>query len=199
MEIKRLEFLIDGVGRAYFVNPAVDLKTVVVHDHHQIVKLTETGEHSRFPHLAFLNLAVAQKSVYSVGVVAEFRGKSHSHCRGDTLSERSAGHIHARDMFHIRMSLKIGTQMTESLQIFFGEVSSLCQNGIQARRCVSFGEDETVAVRLLRIFGIDVHFFKIQVCKYICRRKRSARMAGFCSMDCRYDIFADFVGNLLKF
>src|SRR5699024_4304826 len=96
-----------------------------------IVKLTETGEHSRFPHLAFLDLAVAQKSVYSVGVVAEFRGKSHSHCRGDTLSERSAGHIHARDMFHIRMSLKIGTQMTESLQIFFGEVSSLCQNRIQ--------------------------------------------------------------------
>ena len=52
------------VWRAYFVNFTVDLKSVVVHDHYQVVQFAESGKHSCLPNLTFLDLAITKKCIY---------------------------------------------------------------------------------------------------------------------------------------
>ena len=69
MEIKCLKFLIDRVWRAYVLYLTVDLKAVVVNDHYKVVQFSGTCEHSSFPYLAFLDLAVSKKCVYTIAVI----------------------------------------------------------------------------------------------------------------------------------
>ena len=165
MEIKCLKFLIDRIRRADFINFTINLKSVIVHDHYQVVQFTEACKHSRLPYLTFLNLTISQESIYSVSFIAEFCRKCHTYCCGDSLSQRTTRHINTRDMFHIRMSLQIRSKMTKCLQIFFREISSLSQCRVKSRCCMSFGEYKTVSVCFLRIFRVNVHFLKIQVCE----------------------------------
>ena len=40
VEIKRLKFLIDRIGRTYLFNCTVDLKAVIIYNHNQIIQLT---------------------------------------------------------------------------------------------------------------------------------------------------------------
>ena len=72
-------------------------------------------------------------------------------------------------MLHVRMSLQIAADMAQRQQVFLREVAAFRENRIQARSAVALGQNETVAVRILRIFRIDVHFFKIQIRKYVGR------------------------------
>ena len=161
MEIESFKFLVDRVWGAYICNITIDLKSVIVHDHNQVVQFAEACEHSCLPYLSFLDLAVSKQCVYTIVIIAEFGRKSHTCCSGDSLSKRTTGHINTRDMLHIRMSLKIGAQMTKCFQILFWKVSSLCKYRVKSRCCMSFGKDKTVTVCLLRILRIDVHLFKI--------------------------------------
>ena len=161
MEIESFKFLVDRIRGAYICNVTIDLKSIVIYDHNQVVQFTEACEHSCLPHLAFLDLTITQQCIYSIVIITEFGRKSHTCCCRDSLTKRTAGHINARNMLHIRMSLKIGAQMTKCFQILFWKISSLCKYRIESRCCMSFGKDKTVTVCLLRILRIDVHLFKI--------------------------------------
>ena len=59
-----------------------------------------------------------------------------------------------------------------------GEIAPVGQGGIQARGAVALGKHKAVPIRVLGIFGIDVHFFKIQVSEDLSRGEGTSRMAG---------------------
>ena len=109
VEIEGLEFFIDGIRGADIRNVSINLKPIVVHNDNQIVQLPCAGKHCRLPYLAFLDLAVSKQRIDPVGFAVHLGGQRHSHSCGNPLSQGAAGHIHARDMFHIRMSLQIGS------------------------------------------------------------------------------------------
>ena len=137
MEIESLEFLVDGVGGADVSNISVDLKSVVVHDHYQVVQLSGSGKHRCLPDLSFLDLTVAQKGKYPIIFSVHFSGQRHTNSCGNSLSKRTAGHIYARNVFHIRMALQIRAQMTQSYKILLREITSLCQCRIKSRRVMT--------------------------------------------------------------
>ena len=82
-------------------------------------------EHGRLPYLAFLNLSVSQKRVYTIGITAQLSRQGHAHGRGNPLPQGAARHVHARDMLHIRMSLQIGAGVAQRQQILFREIAAL--------------------------------------------------------------------------
>ena len=137
VEIKRLEFFVYRVCGAYLINRAVNLQIVIVHDHHQIIQLPVTCKHGRLPDLAFLQLPVSKKRVYAVRRTVHLCRQGHpDRCR-DPLPQRAAGHIHAFDMFHIRMPLKVRTDLAQREQILLGKIPPLCQNSVQSRRIMA--------------------------------------------------------------
>ena len=89
MEVECFEFFVYRIGVVDLIDGTVDLKTVIIHDHYQIVQLLGTGKHGCLPNLAFLYLAVSQQCIGSVGCTIKLCGKSHTYRGRDTLSERS--------------------------------------------------------------------------------------------------------------
>ena len=57
--------------------------------------------------LSFLDLTVTTQAVYTEVLVLQFCSQSHTDCSGKSLSQRTGGHIHTRDMLFIGMSLQI--------------------------------------------------------------------------------------------
>ena len=107
MEVERFEFIIDGIRGVYLADRSVDLKIVVIYNDAQVVQMLRACEHGSLPYLTLLDLAVAQQCVYTIAVAGYLCGKCHTNCCGDSLSQRSAGHIKTRCVLHTGMSLKM--------------------------------------------------------------------------------------------
>ena len=59
--------------------------------------------------------------------------------------------------------LKARAYMAESLQLFSLKISPLCHYAVKAGAGVSLGEHESVSVGVLRISGIYVHLFHVEI------------------------------------
>ena len=199
VEIKCLKLLINRIRRTYFVNLPINLQIIIVYNHYQIVQLPVSCPHSSLPDLSLLNLTISGQGVYTIVLVIKFSGCCHTYCSRNSLPQRSTGHINARNMLHIRMSLQIRTCMAQCHKIFLREKSALCKCGIISRCYMSFGQYKTVTILHLRVLWINIHLFEIQICKNICRRQRSARMTGFCAVHCSYNALADFIRKFFQF
>jgi hypothetical protein len=62
------------------------------------------------------------------------------------------------------MTLEMGTELSESDEVLFREISALGQYRVEAGGTVSFGKDEAVAVFCLWILRIDPHLYFVEVC-----------------------------------
>ena len=86
MEIECFEFLVDRVRRAYLIHRSVDLQSVVIHDHNEVIQFAESGKHGSFPYLSFLNLSISEQCIHTVIVPGKFGGQCHADCCGNSLS-----------------------------------------------------------------------------------------------------------------
>ena len=77
------------------------------------------------------------------------------------------------------MALQVRADVAERRELVFREITFFCEHGVKAGRCMAFGKHEAVAIRLLRVLGIDVHFFKIKIREDVGGGQRAAGMAGF--------------------
>ena len=77
-------------------NGAVDLQMVVIDESHQVVQFIVSREHSRFPDLAFFDLAVAQQAVGCVIFIVQLGAESNTVGNRDALAQRARGNINAR-------------------------------------------------------------------------------------------------------
>ena len=75
------------------------------------------------------------------------------------------------------------------------EISLVRQHGVQRGRHMALGEDQTVAVRFVRVLRVDVHLTKIEIGQHVRRRERASRMAGFCAVGALDDPHADLAGG----
>ena len=121
------------------------------------------GEHRSLPHLAFLDLAIAQQAERTIRIAPVLGGERHAHRGGDALTQRASGHVDAGSVVHVGMALQVATNMAQGLKIIFGEEPALGEHGIQGRGAVTLGEDEPVAIHAARVARVDVHLLKIQI------------------------------------
>ena len=126
-------------------------------------------KHRSFPYLSFLYFAIAKKRIDTITVIAQLCRKRHANRYRDSLSQRTRGSIDPWRMLYTWMSLQMRTYMTQCRQIFYREKPSICQHGIQARSRVSFGQYKTVTICFFWLLRINIHFFKIKICKYVSR------------------------------
>ena len=141
------------------------------------------GKHQRFPNLTLFDLPVAQNGVDAIILLVELAGERHAAGGGDALAERAGGHIDAGDSLHIGMTLEHRMGLTQTLELFLIEKAAQSQNRIQRRSRMAFGKDETVAIGVLGIGGVDLHFFVVEIGQNIHAGKRAAGMAGFGQTD----------------
>lgn len=80
MEIKCFELLINRIRRTYILNLTINLKTIVIYDNTEIVKLSVAGKHCCFPHLAFFNLTITKQCIYTERITAHFSSQCHTTC-----------------------------------------------------------------------------------------------------------------------
>ena len=57
---------------------------------YKVIKSSEARKHGSLPDLSLLNLAIAEKCIYSVIIICKLCRKCHAHCRRNALSERTA-------------------------------------------------------------------------------------------------------------
>ena len=60
MEIEGFKFLIDGIRTADIFYSTIDLQTIIVHDHAEIIQISGAGKHSCLPYLTFLDLTITK-------------------------------------------------------------------------------------------------------------------------------------------
>ena len=125
-------------------------------------------------------------------------GNRHAHGGGDALAERAGGHIDARGVVHVGMTLQVAADMAQRLEILLGEEPTLGEHGVQARSAMALGEHKTVAIGLAGIGRVDVHFLKVQIGHDVGSAERTARMAGLGSVHAGDDALPYLVGNLFE-
>ena len=118
--------------------------------------------HSGLPHLALLDLAVAQQGVYTVILLISLARQSHAHSGGDALAQGAGGHIHALDVAHLGMAGHFTLNGAEQLQILHGEKALQSQVGIERGGTVPLGQHEAVPVGVPGIGGINPHHMTVQ-------------------------------------
>ena len=87
MELERTELIGDGHRGVDLLDGAIDLQAVVVDDQAEVIERVVARKHSGLPHLALLNLAVAQQGIGAIDIAPMLSGKRHSHGSGDALAK----------------------------------------------------------------------------------------------------------------
>ena len=170
----------------------------MVDDHAEVIELLVAGKHGGLPDLALLALAIAQQGVRAVSITPVLGGNRHAHGGGDALAQRAGGHIDARGVVHVGMTLQVAADMTQRLEVLLGEEPALGEHGVQTRSTVALGEHKAIAVGLAGIGRVDVHFLKVQIGHDVGSAERTARMAGLGSVHSGDDALPYLVGNLFE-
>jgi hypothetical protein len=125
-------------------------------------------------------------------------GNGHAHGGGDALAERTGGHVNARSVVHVGMTLQVAADVAQRLKILLGEEPTLGEHSVQTRCTVALGKHKAIAVGLAGMGRVDVHFLKVQIGHDVGSAERTARMAGLGSVHAGDDALPYLVGNLFE-
>src|SRR5271157_82194 len=150
-----------GQGRDFHdgAHEAVELDAVVIHNRHHVVELVERPRHGGFPDLAFLDFAIARHDVRAARPSIEARREAHPQRHRKTFAQRSGGGLERRYEPHVRVALVYRSKLAQRVQLIDRRIGvpRVRHGGIEHRRRVPFGENETVPVHPLRVLRIDPH------------------------------------------
>ena len=157
---------------------AVDLQAVDIDHDAQVIELVVVGEHERLPAFALFDLTVAQQGV-DVDVAAQLFGtQRHAAGGGNTLAQGTGAHVNTGDGVHVGVALQVAVGVAQRGQVGHREEAALRQRGIQAGGAVALAKYKTVAVGVLRLFGVNAHFAEIQIGQNVRRGQAAARMTA---------------------
>lgn len=94
------------------------------------------------------------------------------------------------------MALQSAANMAERLELFDGKIAAICQHRIQARRRVTLGEHKAIAIGLVRVGRIDIHFLKVQIRHDVGSTERSTRVSRLGRVNRSHDTLPDLIGDL---
>ena len=156
------------------------------------------SKHARLPDLPLLNLAVTQQGVYPVIPLLQAAGQRHAAGNGNTLPQRTRGHVHAGNSVHVGVPLQIASHFAQRHQILHGEKAPQRQRRIQAGRCVAFAQDEPIPILPLGIFRVHAQFLEIQIGEHVRSGQTAAGMSAFGRVDALNYAHTHFAGHDLQ-
>ena len=196
----------DHVARLAQAQIAVDGDVIVVEQDNQLRQFQMAGEADRLMADAFHQVAVRGDDIGMMidNVIAEARGEvALGHCHADgrrnALAERSGGGLDARRFAEFRMARRPGAELAEILELLEGHfvIAEQIEQAIEQHRSVTGRQDEAVAVRPVRILGIEFQEFREQNGCNVRGSHRHARMAGLGFLDGVHRQGADGIGHHL--
>ena len=152
-------------------------EAVVVHNGDQIVELINARQRSRLPDGTFGDFAVAEQDI---GVVIQFvqaRGERHARADAQALAERAGGHVH-ESQTRSRMPFEIAIKLAEFQKVAGGKQAGFRPRGIQQRRGMAFGKDETIVVVVAGILRVVPHVAEEQRGHHVRRRTARGRVSA---------------------
>ena len=161
-----------------FAGGAVNLQAVDINHNAEVVQLVVVGKHKGLPALALLDLAVTQQGVDVDVAALILGGQRHAAGGGNALTQAAGAHIDAGHGVHIGVALQIAVGVAQGGQVGNREEAALRKGGIQAGGAVALAQHKAVAVRILRLLGVNAHLTEIQVGKDVCRGQAAAWMAA---------------------
>ena len=198
VEVEGFHLLFQRLAAHDRLGAAVDLQAVAVQEHAQVGKLIVGGKHEGLPALAFLHLAVAHDGKDVDGLARVLGTQGHAAGGRDALAQAAGGHIHARGLVHVGVALQIAADLAQGLEVFHREVTALGQRCIQCRGGMALGQHQTVAVGLLRVLRVNVHFHEIEVAQQFGDVQTAARMTALCAVRALDHAHADVTGVLCQ-
>ena len=193
--------LVDRVGDR---GRAVDRNAVVVIQHDQLVELPVAGQRDRFLRDAFHQVAVGGEHIGVVvdDLLAEFGGQHllrqrHADRGRDALAERAGGGLDALGVEVLRMARRQRSQLAEMLDLVERHVlvAGQIQQRIEQHRAVAGREHEAVAVRPVRVGGVEFQELREQHGGDVGGAHRQAGMAGFRLLDGVHGEATDRIGH----
>src|SRR5262245_2809105 len=159
----------------------VELDPVVVEDDGEVVEgmawLAQLRRgHGRLPHLALLDLAVAQDAVHARRRARVLEPQGRAGGDRQPLAERSRGGLDPRQRGAVGMPLERAAQLAQGDEQVLREVAGLGHSGVLRRHTMALGEDETVALGPVRPLGIVAHAAEVEGHDQVDDRERAARM-----------------------
>src|SRR2546423_7415313 len=148
---ERLPLGDDGLEIEHLADEVVELDLVVVDDDGEVVErmigMAEPGRrHGRFPHLALLDLAVAEDAVDARGRARELGAERQPERDREALPERAGGRLDAGQRDTVGMALERRAELAQRDQRVFGEVAGLRHHAIERRHGVALSEHDAVAL-----------------------------------------------------
>ena len=193
--------LVDRIGKR---QRAVDGNAVVVEQHDQLVELQVACERDRLLADAFHQVAVGGQHVGEMvdQVAAEAcrqmpLGHRHADRGGNALAQRAGGRLHARGDEILRMPRRQRPKLAEALDLVDRHrlVAGQVQQRIEQHRAVAGREHETVAIRPLRVGGVEFQELSEQHGRDVGCAHRQAGMAGFGLLHGVHRQCADRIGH----
>ena len=156
------------------------------------------GKHKGLPALTLFHLAVTHDGKHVDGLACVLGTQCHAAGCRDALAQTAGGHVHTRRLVHVGVALQVAADLAQGLEVLHREVAALCQSSVQCRSGMALGQHQTVAVGLLRILRVDVHFHEIEVAQQLGDVQTAARMTALCAVRALDHAHADVTGVLCQ-
>ena len=162
MPAERPPLFVERVEAVDLFDVPVKLHLVVVGEGDQVAEPAAARQHGGLPDLPLLALPVADDRIDADGAAVQLSRHRHAHGGREPLPEAARRHIDARRAVHIAVAREVGVRTVEGVQPVEPEIAPERQRRVERRAAVPLGEDEAVAVGLLRVRRVDVHHVEIE-------------------------------------
>ena len=132
---------------------------------HRLSRLVLGRRHGGLPHLALLDLAVAQQGVHPVVLPVGLARQGHAHGGGDALAQAAGGHVHPGHVVHLRVAGHVPVNAAELLQPLHGEEAPLGQRGVEGGGAVALGEHKAIPGGVAGLLRVHPHHPEVELCQ----------------------------------
>ncbi len=123
----------------------------------------------------------------------------HTHCIGDSLSQRACRCFHPVRFTIFRMPRRLRTELSKLLQVIQGElVSGQMQEGIKQHRAMTTRQDKAIPVGPAGVGGVVPHPVEIEDRSDIRQTQRSSWMSRVGFLDRVGGQSSDYISNLFQ-
>src|SRR5882724_2280933 len=173
----------DRLDVEHLLHEVVELDLVPVEKDHEVVegvvRLAELRRrHRGLPHLAFLDLAVAQDAVDPRGGAGQLEPERQTERDRQPLAERAGRGLDAGQRGPIGMPLERRAELAKRDERLLREIAGLRQHGVERGDRVTLREHDAVPVRPVRTPGIVPETSEEERDEDVDHRERAAGMPG---------------------
>ena len=145
-------------------------------------KLVLAGAQRRFPHRAFVNLAVAHDHDDAGVALLDARRQRHADAVGQTMAERTGRRLDARNFRRFRMSAEDRVAAAEGVERLVGNEALFGQHDILRDAAVALAQDHAVAARPFWLIGAKAQNVVVEHAHDFDERHRGADMAALAAV-----------------